>query len=281
MRKTPKISEKYPKTFKIGIKTPRFSKEGKKSTSTLAMVAAFFIPWQMFAWFPYCNSFQRLLSNILLWKPSILIARIKFQIFLRPNLCEQYSEWRWNDLSANTILVNRERIQRYHPPIPMIYHTAGCGLIFVESTTWMEYFLCIDYMNSLAMFHINFVISTQACTNLTTVIARVLPYLKAEGQSSWQCRVRLPFQLGVLDPCRGLLSLCVARRRRRRHSRAPRPCAAPRSAVATRVPCALNLLLGKLGSCAVRWPGGRRLLAEEMLRCLTGGSASIVPSFSD
>ena len=130
MLKTPKISAKYPKTFKISVKT---------------------FAW----WFPYCNSFQRLL----LWKPSILIARIKFQISLRPNLCEQYSAWRWNDLSANTILVNRERIQRYHPPIPMIYHTAGCRLIFVESTTWMEYFLCVDYMNSLAMFHINFVIS--------------------------------------------------------------------------------------------------------------------------
>ena len=37
----------------------------------------------------------------------------------------------------------------------------------------MEYFLCKDYMNYLAMFHINFVISIQACTNLTTVIARV------------------------------------------------------------------------------------------------------------
>ena len=140
MRKTPKISAKYPKTFKISVKT---------------------FAW----WFPYCNSFQRLL----LWKPSILIARIKFQISLRPNLCEQYSAWRWNDLSANTILVNRERIQRYHPPIPMIYHTAGSGLIFVESTTWMEYFLCIDFIKSLAMLHVNFVISIQACTNLTTV----------------------------------------------------------------------------------------------------------------
>ena len=108
-------------------------------------------------------------------------------------------------------------------------------------------------------------------------------YLKAEGQSSWQCRVRLPFQLGVLDPCRGLLSTRCALLEDVTGASpgTPRPGAAPRSAVATRVPCALNLLLGKLGSCAVRWPGTPRLLAEEMLRCLTGGSTSIVPSFSD
>ena len=212
----------------------------------------------------------------------ILIVRIKFQISLRPNLCEQYSAWWWNDLSANTILVNRERIQRYHPPIPMIYHTAGCGLIFVESTTWMEHFLCIDYMNYLAMFHINFVISIQACTNLTTVIARffVLPksrrtvFMAVPGSpcSNWGSSIPAEAFYPLLVRCsktsQAPLSGPVdgARRLEAPLRRAFRP---------------LNLLLGKLGSCSVRWPGGRRLLAEEMLRCLTGGSTSIVPSFSD
>ena len=194
MLKTPKISAKYPKTFKISVKT---------------------FAW----WFPYCNSFQRLL----LWKPSILIARIKFQISLRPNLCEQYSAWRWDDLSANTILVNRERIQRYHPPIPMIYHTAGSGLIFVESTTWMEYLLCIYYLNYLAMFHINFVISIQACTNLTTAITRVCVLPKSRRTVFMAVPGSPWFPTGGPRslPRPFIHSMCVARRRHRRHSRDP------------------------------------------------------------
>ena len=40
MRKTPKISAKYPKTFKIGVKTPRISKEGKKSLPYLPLFAS-------------------------------------------------------------------------------------------------------------------------------------------------------------------------------------------------------------------------------------------------
>ena len=62
------------------------------------------------------------------------------------------------------------------------------------------------------------------------------------------------FQLGVLDPCRGLLSTpCALLEDVTGATLGTRGrCAAPRSAVATRVFRALNLLLGKLGSCAVR-----------------------------
>ena len=103
------------------------------------------------------------------------------------------------------------------------------------------------------MFHINFVISIQACTNLTTVIARVfvLPksrrtvFMAVPGSpcSNWGSSIPAEAFYPLLVRCSKTSQAPVsgpvdgARRLEAPLRRTFRP---------------LNLLLGKLGSCAVR-----------------------------
>ena len=87
----------------------------------------------------------------------------------------------------------------------------------------MEYLLCIYYLNYLAMFHINFVISIQACTNLTTAITRVCVLPKSRRTVFMAVPGSPWFPTGGPRslPRPFIHSTCVARRRHRRHSRDP------------------------------------------------------------